>query len=261
MSEEVREYHPLSPTRFGLNAILFCASIFHAIRFVGEVTLSIFYMILNPLRFPLRRILHQCSYLAGGSLVQIILLNFMIGALIAAFTGSTLSLLNISIYVPKLLTLWMVRIMSPFTIAMIFLFRMAYFVLSKNPRSTSRYDVHDLQNVVVSRLITVILATPIMYIYAMSAGMLGGFLVGVFNFNIATPRFISEVQNTFTMFELMIGLIKTFILCIEIALISGYYHLTYYLNKPRSGRYMIVMIIVSIVVLILTDTLIELILA
>jgi phospholipid/cholesterol/gamma-HCH transport system permease protein len=186
------------------------------LAFVGEATLSMGGVIVGKARFrrvDLLRLMQDCGAMA---LPIVSLISLLVG-LILAFVGAVqLQLFGAQVYIADLVGLGMTREMGALMTGVIvsgrsgaaFAAQLGTMNVNQELDAFKAMGISTFDFLVVPRLLALISMMPILCLYAMLMGIIGGAIVAVSFFDISVSEYITETLRVVQMRHFLIGLLK-----------------------------------------------------
>jgi phospholipid/cholesterol/gamma-HCH transport system permease protein len=195
------------------------------LAFIGEATLAFIKLLSGKAR--LRRsdlvlIIQECGV---DALPIVTLISLLIG-LILAFVGVVqLKLFGAEIYIASLVAIGMTREMGAMMAAIImagrtgaaFAAQIGTMQVNEEIDALKTLGIAPMEFLVLPRMLALIMMMPLLCIYADLMGMLGGFFVGVGAFDITMTQYIEETYNSLKLTHIFIGIVKSGVFGILIA--------------------------------------------
>lgn len=203
---------------------------FDAITYVGEVSILLVHTVASVLTPPvrMRQILEQ--------LVRIGWQSVPIAFLIAMFTGMVLSFQSAyqmqkfaaEMFIPGLVALSLVREIGPVLTALIVAGRSGSAIAAElgTMQVTEQVDALEtlatdpVRYLVVPRFVALVVALPMLTLFADAFGILGGWLIGVFKLDMGPQRYWELTKSILTVKDVFSGLVKSVMFAAVIAIIS-----------------------------------------
>lgn len=217
-------------TRFGRASVEAWASFYDYLAFVGLLTMESLRLAVNPkhLRWPA---LANAIYQTGFSALPIIaLLSFMIGVVITYQMGLQLKSYGANIFIVDLLGLAILREFGPLLTAIMVAGRSgsAYTAQLGMMKLNQEIDALDTMGVTPSELLLLpriyglLIALPLLTIWADILGILGGMFMSNSMMGITTYDFLQRFPNVIPLRALLIGLGKAPVFALIISSIGCY---------------------------------------
>ena len=196
------------------------------VSFVGETALSVFALMRGKARF---RSVDLWMYIqdCGPSALPIITLISLLVGLILAFVGAVqLALFGAQIYIADLVGLGMTREMGGLMAAIIMSGRTgaAYAAQLGTMQVNSEIDAlktmgfEPMEFLVLPRMLALVLIMPLLCLYAILMGIVGGALVTVNFFDVSLVEYLNRTANAVHLTDLTIGIVKCAVFGVLIAL-------------------------------------------
>lgn len=210
----------------GESAVLFVTSSLQMLRFIGEATLSFLNFLRGKARFRRIDLLLFIEECGADSLPIVTLISVLVG-LILAFVGAVqLKLFGAQIYVANLVAIAMVREMGALMTGIIMAGRIgaAYAAqlgtmqVNEEIDALSTMGISPMEFLVLPRLFAMVLMMPLLTLYSDLLGMMGGAIVGVGMMDITLVQYITQTQATLDLTNISLGIAKSGIYAIIIAL-------------------------------------------
>lgn len=216
--------------RVGQGTANILGKIADVLEFIGEVCQAFWRL------FSWRSVMRRTDFLdalAGcgpQALAIVSLISFLVG-LILAFVGAVqLQTFGAQIYVASLVTIGMCRIMGAIMVGIIMAGRTGSSFAATIGTMQVNEELDALQTMgfsrveflVLPRLLSLIIAMPILTMLADFMGMLGGAFVGVFLMNLPYQEYWQYAFNAFRLNHFLVGILHGFCFGIIIALCGCY---------------------------------------
>ncbi len=210
----------LGGTRNGLKLLAFIGE-------MGSVWLS---QLLHPGRVRWRAVAHGLGEAGYKALAIVGLLSFLLGVVIAYQGGVQLRLYGASVFVADLVGLSMVRELAPLITAIIVAGRTgsAYTAQIGTMRVTEEIDalrsmgICPMELLVLPKLLALLIALPLLTVYADVMGMLGGMVMANAQLGIAFATFIDRLGVALTLDSYLVGVGKAPVFAAIIATLGCY---------------------------------------
>lgn len=230
--------------RIGKKTIEISKKVSNAFDFIGDVFAGIWSCL--TLRSIMRKIdfyaaLEDCGPKAVGI---VCLISFLIG-LILAFVGAVqLQTFGAQIYVASLVTVGMCRIMGAIMVGVIMAGRTGSSYAATIGTMQVNEELDALQTMgmshidflVMPRLLSLVVAMPILTMIADFTGMLGGAFVGVFMMDIPYQEYWKYAINAFHLNNFLVGIFHGFCFAFIISLCGCYSGLKCGKNADSVGK-------------------------
>lgn len=240
--------------RFFVNYV---AELGKALSFLGEIARHVFR---GHVR--IKEVLKQMYEQGVQSVVIIALASMATGAVLAIQGAVTLTRFGAKEYIAQLVAWSLVREMSPVFTAIIFSAKAGARIAAElgtmnvndQMLATRALGVDPVEYLVVPRMIACFLVLPILTIVSEVVGIMGGYLVGVFEVNIPGAFYINQTFKAIRYVDFFSGLIKVFFFAILISWICCYQGFFTKGGSIGVGRFTTKAVAYSIILVILSNT-------
>ena len=166
---------------------------------------------------------------SGADAVPIvILINFLIGVVMAFQGAVQLKQFGANIYVADLVSLSLCRELGPLMTAIIlcgrsgaaFAAEIGSMKVSEEIDALRTMGFGPVRFLVLPRLVALVLVLPLLTLLGDAVGILGGLLVGVLNLDLTIVAYFTETQGALTLWDIFSGMIKSVAFASVITLIS-----------------------------------------
>jgi phospholipid/cholesterol/gamma-HCH transport system permease protein len=183
--QALQEHEPVSPSfvdDVGTATWSWLIDLRHQVEFIGEVTLGIMTGLLHPRRMRWKEVFRIFETAGVNALPVVALLTFLVGMVIAFESAQPLAEYGAQVTVANLLGLVMSREMGPVMAAIMlagrsgsaFAAELGTMKVNEELNALETMGLSSVQFLVVQRVVAGILLTPVLTLYAMYAGLLGG---------------------------------------------------------------------------------------
>src|SRR5882724_8783863 len=199
---------------------------------IGEIAL-LFWRTLCALPFAWRqrrKIFDQFYEIGNASLLMVCVLSFFIGAVIALQTGPVLVERSLASAVGGIVGIALAKELAPVMMAILIAGRIGSAMAAEigSMRVYQEIDALRTMNIdpihylVLPRLVAISCALPVLVIFSIMVGWMGGALVAVFNdrIGISFAAFFNNLRETVDLGKIMNGLFKSFVFAVVIGTVS-----------------------------------------
>ncbi len=181
--------------------------------FLGEATLSFLRLLAGRVRFRRSDLLQTIQECGAQALGIAFVISLLVG-LILAFVGAVqLRTFGAEIYVANLVTVAMTREMAAIMTAIVlagrtgaaFAAQLGTMQANEEIDALTTLGVSPIDFLVLPRMLALMLMMPLLYLYSVFAGMLGGFLVGVGMLDLTGTTYLAQTQSSFTFTDFFVG--------------------------------------------------------
>ena len=180
--------------------------------------------------FYMHDLIEQLDQIGIGSLTVVVLAGFFTGAVLALQTGITLDQFGARPFVGRLVSASMVKELGPVLTGLMLAGRvgsgiaaeLGSMVVTDQINALRALGTDPIRKLVVPRVLAGIIMTPILTIIADSLGILGGWIIAVFQLRVASSLYWTSVTDGLYLQDAWMGLIKPFVLGFAIVTIGCY---------------------------------------
>ena len=233
------------------------------LAFVGETTIILLHSIRRPHTIRWRAILHNLQTAGFEALPIVGLLSFLMGLVISYQGADQLQRFGANIFIADLVGLSMLRELSPLLTAIIVAGRSgsAYAAQIGTMKVTEEIDalrtigVGPTELLVLPKLLALIIALPLLTVYADVAGLLGGMLMASSKLDVSYSVFIDRLGDAIHLSSFLTGIGKAPVFAAIIALVGCHQGFQVTGSADSVGRQTTVSVVHSIFLVILADAL------
>src|SRR5882672_3639163 len=195
---------------------------------IGEIAL-LFWRTLCALPFAWRqrqKVYDQFFEIGNASLLMVCVLSFFIGAVIALQTGPVLVERSLASAVGGIVGIAIAKELAPVMMAILIAGRIGSAMAAEigSMRVYQEIDalrtmnINPIHYLVLPRIVAIAVALPMLVLFSILVGWVGGGLVAVMNEKIAItfPAFFSNLRDVVKIGDLVNGLCKTFVFAVII---------------------------------------------
>jgi len=196
--------------------------------FMGRLVASTLHVLRHPKSLNLRDVGLTMERAGADAAPIVLLINFLIGFVMAYQSSAQLKQFGASIYVADLVGVSMTRELGPLMMAIIicgrtgaaFAAELGTMQVSEEVDALRTLGFLPLPFLVIPRMLGLILVAPVLVLMADAVGILGGALVASLTLDITTTSFLIQLQSAVKASDILSGMIKGVMFCATIALIS-----------------------------------------
>ena len=197
------------------------------VEFLGEVTLGVLKGLVRPRRLRWPEVLRVFELAGVNALPIVSLLTFLVGMVIAFESAQPLAELGAQVFVANLLGLVMSRELGPVMAAIMlagrsgsaFAAELGTMKVNEELNALQTMGLSPVQFLVVQRVVAGILLAPVLTMYAMYAGLIGGIPV-LLGLGFPLRMVLHQVQSGVHFGDLAEGLSKSIVFGGIVALVS-----------------------------------------
>lgn len=233
------------------------------LAFIGETAIILMYSLIQPRRVRWRTILHNLQSAGFEALPIVGLLSFLMGLVIAYQGADQLQRFGANIFIADLVGLSMLRELSPLLTAIIVAGRSgsAYAAQIGTMKVTEEIDalrtigVTPTELLVLPKLLALIIALPLLTIYADVTGVLGGMIMAQSKLDVSFDVFLNRLGDAVSLSSFLTGIGKAPVFAAIIALVGCYQGFRVSGSADSVGRQTTVSVVQAIFLVILSDAL------
>jgi phospholipid/cholesterol/gamma-HCH transport system permease protein len=196
--------------------------------FLGRLIASTLHLLRHPKSLNLRDVGLTVERAGADAVPIVLLINFLIGFVMAYQSAAQLKQFGASIYVADLVGVSMTRELGPLMMAIIicgrsgaaFAAELGTMKVSEEVDALRTLGFLPLPFLVIPRMVGLVLLAPFLVLMADAVGILGGALVASLTLDITPASFLIQLQSAVKATDIVSGIIKGTVFCAAIALIS-----------------------------------------
>ncbi len=234
---EVSDDRPAPPRDFGFRAVLErmgrsvvrnWEQIVTLVGFLGETLTKMVRLVGQPQRIRLTSVVFQMEQVGLDAVPLILLLNFLVGAVVAFLGANVLKDFGATIFVVELVDVAFLREFAVLLTAIVLAGRTASAFAAQIGAMVSREEVDAMRTLgldpvdvlVIPRVTALLVMLPLLTFLAMLAGLLGGMVVGAISLDIPMQAWLSRMDSTIKVRHFLVGISKAPFFAMVIALIG-----------------------------------------
>lgn len=196
--------------------------------FIGRLVASTVHVVRHPTSLNLRDVGLTMERAGADAAPIVLLINFLIGFVMAYQSAGQLKQFGASIYVADLVGVSMTRELGPLMMAIIicgrsgaaFAAELGTMKVSEEVDALHTLGFLPLPFLVIPRMLGLVLVAPVLVLLADAIGIVGGGVVAASNLDISPTAFLSQLESAVSAKDILSGVIKGVVFCAAIALIS-----------------------------------------
>jgi phospholipid/cholesterol/gamma-HCH transport system permease protein len=177
-----------------------------------------------------RDVVEQFEQIGIGSLTVVVLTGFFTGAVLALQTGITLDQFGARPFVGRLISASMIKELGPVLTGLMLAGRigsgiaaeLGSMVVTDQINALRALGTDPIRKLVVPRVLAGLFMAPVLTVIANTVGILGGWLIAVFQLRVASSLYWSSIIEGLYMDDAIMGLVKPFCLGYVIVTIGCY---------------------------------------
>ena len=211
--------------------------------------------------FYVHDVVEQFEHIGIGSLTVVVLTGFFTGAVLAVQFGITLDQFGARPFVGRLVSAAMVKELGPVLTGLMMGGRvgsgiaaeLGSMMVTDQINALRALGTDPVRKLVVPRVLAGVFMTPVLTVIANTVGILGGWLIAVFQLRIASSLYWTSVTEGLYLQDAWMGLIKPFVLGFVIVTIACHVGLRTHGGTQGVGRATTNAVVASSVAVIAVD--------
>ena len=196
--------------------------------FFGSMVLAGFTLVRNPRLGHWKEVAPLMEKTGADAVPIVILINFLVGFVMAFQAAKQLKMFGANIYVADLVSISLTRELAPLMTAIIVCGRSGAAFAAEIGSMKVNEEVDALRTLgltpfgwlVVPRIIALVLVVPVLTLIGDFIGIAGGLAVGVTDLDLTTQGYMIETLKAVQGWDVLTGLIKSVVFAIAIGLIA-----------------------------------------
>ncbi len=234
---------------------------FALFSFVGEVALVLGHGIMRPRHWRVRPILHNIQKSGVDALPLVGLTSFLLGIVVAYQGADQLKLYSANIFVVDLIGFSMLREFAPLITAILIAGRsgsayaaqLGTMVVTDEIEALKTIGVEPIEMLVWPKIIALMIALPLLTVFADIAGVGGGMIMARLQLDIGWHEFLDRFGKEIGLTAFLIGVGKAFVFAIVIAVVGCFQGFRTQRNADSVGRQTTRSVVQSIFIMIVAD--------
>lgn len=232
-----------------------------ALSFIGQNTVVLVRSLANPARIRWREVLSGL-YAGGVSALPITgLLSFLMGVVIAYQAAEQLRTFGANIYIVDLIGISVLREIAPLVTAIIvagrsgsaFTAQIGTMKVTEEVDALRTLGISPLELLVLPKVLALVVALPLLTVYAGLMGVLGGMIMAMTQLDISFLEFTERFGNVVAAKHYLIGICKAPAFAAIIALVGCFQGFQVSGGADSVGRHATISVVQSIFLVIVMD--------
>ncbi len=198
------------------------------LSFIGETMATMGRLIVNPRKIRWTSVVALMEEVGLDALPIVAFLSFFIGLVVAFIGANLLAMFNASVFTVELVGIGMLREFGPVITAILLAGRTDSAFTAQIGAMKMRQEIDAMRTIgldpmealVAPRLIALLVMTPLLTFAAMIAGIVGGLIAAWSSMGISPTLFIERFQDVVPEQHFWVGIVKTPVVAIVIALVG-----------------------------------------
>ncbi len=247
--------------RLGRFAWTYAANVRKALAFGGETAAAAFSLLTHANRIRWRVLLYNLQVDGLNALPIIGLLSFLMGIVIAYQGAEQLKTFGANIFIVDLVGIALLREIAPLLTAILVAGRSgsAYTAQIGTMTVTEELDalrslgISPMSLLVIPRALALVIALPLLTVFADAIGVFGGMLIALSQLGVTFTEFLNRFEYAIVLRHYLIGVGKTPVFAIIIALVGCYQGFQVFGGVDSVGRHTTISVVQAIFLVIVTD--------
>jgi phospholipid/cholesterol/gamma-HCH transport system permease protein len=196
--------------------------------FLGSLVLSAFAIIRHPRLGHWREVAPLCEKTGADAVPIVVLINFLIGFVMAFQSANQLKMFGANIYVADLVGISMTRELAPLMTAIIVCGRSGAAFAAEIGSMKVNEEIDALRTLgltpfgwlVVPRILALVLVMPFLVFIADFVGIAGGLVVGITDLDLTTQGYMIQTLKAIEPWDVATGIMKSVVFAAAIGLIA-----------------------------------------
>jgi len=231
--------------------------------FLGSMVLAGISLVRNPRAGHWKGIAPLCEKTGADAVPIVLLINFLVGFVMAFQSAKQLKMFGANIFVADLVGISLTREIAPLMTAIIVCGRSGAAFAAEIGSMNVNEEVDALRTMgispfawlVVPRVIALILVVPLLTLIADIVGTAGGLLVGIIDLDLTAQGYFIETLTAVHGWDVVTGLLKSLVFSAAIALIACQQGLAATGGAESVGRRTTSSVVTSLFLLVMIDAL------
>src|SRR3989338_870642 len=207
------------------------------------------------------RVFEQMVFMGVRSIVIVFFVTFFTGVVLAMQAAYQLAQVGAVVYVSSLVSVSLCRELVPVLTALVIAGRIGAAItaeigsmkVSEQIEALETMAIYPVRYLVVPKFLALFIMLPCLTIIGNFSGMLGGYLIGVFNLKISSALYIQTALKFLSLKDIYTGLSKSFVFAIIIAMVGCYQGLKTKEGAVGVGEATTMSVVTSFILIILAD--------
>jgi phospholipid/cholesterol/gamma-HCH transport system permease protein len=195
------------------------------ITFLGDLLFSLWSALLHPRSVRWDDVLFYMKRAGVDGLPIVGLIGLLLGLIIAFMTSLQLKQFGANIYVASLLAVAMVQELGPIMTAILvagrsgsaFAAEIGTMKVNEEVDALVTMGFDPVRFLAVPKVLAAMIVVPLLTIYAILFGLLGGLIIGVLGLDLTIYSYVTETRRSIELFDLLSTLIKSMVFAMLIA--------------------------------------------
>ncbi len=237
------------------------------VQFLDLTTETFYWIVFGAVKNrPVKRapVFEQMVFMGAKSIIIVFFVTLFTGVVLAMQSAYQLTKMGGTIYVASLVAVSMCRELGPVLTALVIAGRIGAAItaeigsmqVNEQIEALDTMAINPVRFLVVPKLLALFLMLPCLTVIGDVAGMIGGYIVGVFNLKINSYLYLQTSFNYLTLKDIYTGLSKSFIFAVIIVLVGCYQGFHTRGGAVGVGRATTISVVTSFILIIIADAIV-----
>jgi phospholipid/cholesterol/gamma-HCH transport system permease protein len=203
--------------RVGGTSITLFNDVVQVITFVGDLIFALVYSLFHPRTVRWGEVGFYMKRAGAEALPILGLLSFLLGMVMAFMSSLQLKQFGATLYVSSLVGIAMVQELGPLLTAIMvagrsgsaFAAEIGTMMVNEEVDAITVMGFDPIKFLATPKVLASMLVVPLLSVYAMFFGILGGLMIGVFLLDITMYSYIAETRKAIALFDIISSLVKS----------------------------------------------------
>ncbi|MFA5087850.1 MAG: ABC transporter permease [Candidatus Omnitrophota bacterium] len=235
-----------------------------AVEFLQLISQTLFWIFVGPSKdrpVKSKPVFEQMVFMGVKSIVIVFFVTLFTGVVLAMQSAYQLEKMGGVIYVSSLVSISICRELGPVLTALVLAGRIGAAItaeigsmkVNEQIEALDTMAINPVRFLIVPKFLALLFMLPCLTVIGNLSGMLGGYLVGVYNLKINAPLYIQTTFKFLTLKDIYTGLSKSIIFAIIISMVGSYQGLKTKGGAVGVGRATTISVVTSFILIIVAD--------
>lgn len=247
--------------RIGLSVIDWMDTVLGLIRLSFE---TMYWILCGPIKkkpLPIKSVFEQMVFMGVNSIVIVFFVTFFTGVVLAMQSAQQLSKMGGTIYVASLVTISICRELGPVLTALVIAGRIGAAItaeigsmkVNEQLEALETMAISPVRYLVVPKFLSLLIMLPCLTFVGDVAGILGGYVIGVFSLHINSGLYIQTAMKFLTLKDIYTGLSKPIVFAAIITMVGSLQGFRTSGGAVGVGRSTTISVVTSFILIIIAD--------
>lgn len=236
-------------------------------NFLSLLSQTIYWIFVGPSKQrPVKRpaVFEQMVFMGTKSVVIVFFVTLFTGIVLAMQSAHQLSKMGATIYVASLVSISICRELGPVLTALVIAGRIGAAItaevgsmkVNEQLEALDTMAINPIRFLVVPKFLALVFMLPCLTVIGDISGMLGGYLIGVYNLKINSYLYLQTAFKYLSLKDIYTGLLKSLVFAMIISLVGSYQGLYTRGGAVGVGRATTTSVVTSFILIIVADCII-----